>query len=596
MMIAHTSSGGSEGASSLRRTRTLADYLAAARRRRTAMFITFLTVLLGAAAAALFWPPTYRSTGTILIEQQEIPTEYVRAAVTSFADQRVQMIGQRVMTSGNLLQIINKFDLYAFERANRPREVVLDRMRHDIRVSMISADVVDPRQGRATKATIAFSVSYDGTTPETAALVANEITSLYLRENLETRQRLASGSASFLDDEAQRIGKRVADLGQSVAEFKAKHGESLPEFSQMNVQLMNRNDDDLRDVETRLRSLEQQLQFLDSQLTQIDPDSPVYSDGGTRVMSSADRLKVLRTQLASAKAVYGPDHPDIVRLQQQIAGLDGQVRGVDTGADLRRQIEDTRTQLAAARERYADGHPDVQRLQMLLASTERELAALPAAQAPAPATPVVPDNPLYIQMKTQREATANERDSLLRTRASLQAKARELEQRFALSPGVERDYAALVRDLQGEQLKYAEVRQKQMEAQLGSNLESESKGERFQLIEPPIPPQKPTSPDRALILILGSILALAAAVGAMLALESLDGRVRGRDDVIALLSVPPLAMIPFVLTSLELRSRRRTWRYAALGAAGGVAAAALLVHVFYRPLDLLWLSTVRRLG
>lgn len=556
----------------------------------TAFFVTLLT----ASLFALFWPPVWRSMGVILIEQQEIPTEYVRAAVTSYADQRVQVINQRVMTSGNLLSIINKFNLYADERQRKPREVVLEKMRDDIRIDMISADVVDPRQGRPTKATIAFSVSYDADTPERAAGVANELTSLYLRENLESRQRLAAQSASFLDEEAARIGERVAAMSERVAGFKAQHGEALPEYSQINMQQMNRIDDDLRDIDARRTALDQQLTYLDAQLAQIDPDAQMYSDGGQRVLTASDRLKMLRTQSTTAKAIYGPTHPDVVRLQREIQGLESQVTSVDNSADVRRQLTDARTRLAAAEERYAANHPDVQRLRALVAALEQEVANSPA-RSPA-ATTTTPDNPIYIQMKAQREAVVNDRDALELRKASLQARARELERRFARTPGIERDYSTLLRDLQGEQLKYAEVRQKQMEAQLASNLESESKGERFSLIEPPIEPQKPYSPNRLLIMLLGLVLAIGISIGTMLAFETLDTRVRGRADIISLLEVPPLAILPWVATASELQSRRRTWQLAAASSVVGLVAVALAVHFFYRPLDLLWLTALRRIG
>ena len=100
-------------------------------------------------------------------------------------------------------------------------------------------------------------------------------------------------------------------------------------------------------------------------------------------------------------------------------------------------------------------------------------------------------------------------------------------------------------DLESAQKKHAELQQKQMEAQLGENLETERKGERFTLIEPPVEPQKPVSPNRTLILALGVVLALGAAIGIMLLLEALDTRIRGRDDIIAMLQVPPLAVIPW---------------------------------------------------
>ena len=85
------------------------------------MAIAFAGVLLVAILAAVLWPPTYRSTGTILIEQQEVPTDFVRSAVTSYADQRVQVISQRVMTSTNLLSIIEKYGLYSQVRDTSTR-------------------------------------------------------------------------------------------------------------------------------------------------------------------------------------------------------------------------------------------------------------------------------------------------------------------------------------------------------------------------------------------------------------------------------------------------------------------------------------------
>jgi succinoglycan biosynthesis transport protein ExoP len=49
---------------------SLADRWAALRRRRWPALWVALGVLAVALLAALFWPATYRSTGTILIEQQ----------------------------------------------------------------------------------------------------------------------------------------------------------------------------------------------------------------------------------------------------------------------------------------------------------------------------------------------------------------------------------------------------------------------------------------------------------------------------------------------------------------------------------------------
>ena len=574
---------------------TLIERLNALRRRAMPMVATFGVVLSIAVLLALLWPPSYRAIGTILIEQQELPTDLVRSTISSFADQRLQVITQRVMTSENLFDIIKRYDLYAKMRRRKVREEVIDRMRDDISFNMISADVIDPRSGHPTKATIAFSVGYKNRSPQLAAKVANELVSLYLRENLQNRQKRAADATSFLSDEANRLAGRIDELQKQLAEFKEKHLNDLPELSSINIQLMNRTQDDVRDVDTQIRSLEQQIVYLDAQLAQISPTSQVYTSTGERVLSPADRLKFLRTEYARVKALYAPTHPDVVRLRREIAGLEQQVGVVDRANDLQRQLEDAQSQLAAAKERYADDHPDVVRLNRLVEALTAQRAETNASVS-VPKTVPAPDNPAYIQIKAQREASGSELQSLRKKRDELQARLRDLERRLENAPGVERDYTVLLRDLDNTQLKYRDVRQKQMEAQVSQNLEDERKGERFTLIEPPLLPEKPSSPNRALIVVAGLIFALGASVGVAFLLEMLDTSVRSKRELQQLLNVPPLAVLPWIETKEERRMRARRRRFALTGAITTVVLLVVSVHFFYRPLDVLWQVALRRLG
>jgi protein tyrosine kinase modulator len=570
----------------------LAEKLLALRRRRKPALAAFVVVLVLAAGGALLWPATYRSTGTILIEQQEVPIDLVRSMVSSYADQRIQVISQRVMTSENLMRIIDRFNLYPDDRRSKPREALLARMRNDIRFEMISADVVDPRLGRPTKATIAFSISYDSRSAELAAKVANELTSLYLKENLENRQQLADDATSFLTAEADRISKQNAELEGKLAEFKERNVDRLPELTQLNVQLMGRAEDELRETDTRLRSLDQQVVYLEAQLAQLNPASQIFTDSGERVMSPSDRLKVLKSDYARASAIYAPDHPDVTRMKREIDGLEREVGKVETGNDLARQLRDTQGQLAAAREKYAPDHPDVVQLERLVASIERTMSEAPLTSAPLTDAA---DNPAYIQVSAQREASVNERASLQHQRAALQAKIRDYETRLAQSLGIEREYSSLVRDLENAQLKYREVRQKQMEATLSKNLEIGRKAERFTLIEPPLVAEEPVSPNRPAVLILGLLLALAIGAGVAFGLEALDPTVRSRRDMDQLLPVAPLALLPWIETPAQVAARARLRRLSYAGAATSFVLAVVLVHFFYRPLDVLWQVALRRL-
>jgi protein tyrosine kinase modulator len=577
------------------RAMTLADRWQILRRRRWPAFWAASATLIVAVATAVLWPPTYGSTGTILIQEQQLPPDLVQSTITTYADQRIQEIGERVMSTDNLFGIIQRFNLYPKLMANEPREVVIERMRKDISVKMISADVIDPRLGRATKADIAFSVSFDNRSPDVAARVANVLVSMYIDEDAKLLQEQSAGAAAFLQGQDADLRQRIAADERNLATFKEHHLNSLPSEQAVNTDMLIRAQDQVQDIDTQLRSLADQSTYLDGQLAQISPDASIYTSTGERVMSPADRLKMLRSEYARLSALYAPDYPDVQQVRREIQGLERVVGPVNSTNDLERQIDDTRSKLAAARQRYGPNYPDVQRLERQLAALTQALKSAMSA-APALPTPSQPDNPAYIELKAQRDAIANQLTSLQQQRAQLTARIATVEDRLAAAPAVQRGYDALMRQLQNDQIQYQEVSQKELDASLAKNLESEQKGERFTLIDPPLPPQIPESPNRKLLLSLGLLFALAAGFGAAFLTDRLDGSVRHRGDLLDLVQVPPLAVLPRILTEGEIASRRR-WRiFTACGIVGTFALGLVLIQFFYRPLDVLWIVALRKLG
>jgi polysaccharide biosynthesis transport protein len=601
------------------RPRGFHGYLALARRRRTSIIVAFCSGLAATLLLAALLPAHYRSSGTILIEQQEIPTDMVKSTVTSYADQRVQVISKRVMTTATLLEIIKRYNLYPREQSRDTREALLKLMRDDIGLKMISADVIDPRSGRPTSATIAFEVSYTSRSADQAARVANELTTLYLNENLTNRNKLAHDATDFLEGEGNRINSQIVDLEAKLAKFKDKNYAKLPELMQVNMQLMDRNEEELRTQEARLTSLEQQRVYLQAQLVQLKPNSTVFSETGERIVSSSDRLKMLRSQLAAAKAKYGPDHPDVVTLTREVSGMEADLgEKPDTVNDLRRQLQSTQSQLDEARKRYTPEHPDRVRLEATVKSLQSDLdAAIAARKGATPAdssspgatgTPASPfeardslkttdaDNPAYVQIQAQLSGTENDIKSLNAQIAKLQTSIHSYETDVTGSPQVEREYHDLTRDLDNARVRYQEIRTKQGDARVAQSLESDRQGERFNLIDPPLPPEEPISPNRHLVVMAGLVLSLALAAAVAMLRELLDTTIRSRDELLQLVGVAPLALIPHIETEAEARSQRRRLRLALGSAAGTACVALLLVHLFYRPLDVIFFSIVQRLG
>jgi polysaccharide biosynthesis transport protein len=377
--------------------------------------------------------------------------------------------------------------------------------------------------------------------------------------------------------------------------FKEKHHDELPELTQLNIQTAERTELDLHEAENKIASLDSQRVLLQAQLAQLSPNSQVYSDSGQRVFGPEDRLKDLKSKLASYKARYAPDHPDVISTQREVEGLEKEVQAEDGTADRLRQLSEAKAKLASALEKDSAEHPDVIRLTHEVENLQKAVDA--DANAGTQKTERAhADNPVYIQVKGELDALTVDRESAVKKRDELQAKFDDYEKRMAKSPEVERQFREMSRDLESAQFKYQEILSKQTEAQVSQNLETERKGEKFTLIEPPQPPEKPVSPNRVLILIIGFVLSVGLGIGAVVAHESLDASVRGPGDIRQLLQVPALASIPLILTVADQRRRRRITRYSWGGGVTALVLAVVTLHFFVMPLDVLWSVLMRRLG
>ena len=143
------------------RIMTPGDYWDILRRRKWSLILTVLIIFLVAGVVAVVLPSIYLSQATILIEEQEIPQNFVMTTVTSYAEQRMQQLNQRIMSFSRLVEIIDRFDLYADLKDKKTTEEIVDKMREDTLLEPVSAEIIDRRTGRPATATIAFTLSYD---------------------------------------------------------------------------------------------------------------------------------------------------------------------------------------------------------------------------------------------------------------------------------------------------------------------------------------------------------------------------------------------------------------------------------------------------
>nr|WP_242470832.1 lipopolysaccharide biosynthesis protein [Thiocystis violacea] len=567
------------------------DYIAIVKRRKWHAIIPAFVLLVIAILAALLIPPVYRSSATILIERQEIPVDLVRTTVTSYADQRIQVISQRVMTTSNLSGLIERYDLYPDIRSKQSINAAVEEMRKWVKLDMISADVLDPQSGRAQEATIAFSLSFENRSAAMTQKVTSDLVSLFLNENLERRAAAANEATNFLQVEASRLGSEISTLEARLATFKEDNSDNLPELASLNRELMIRTEERLRDNGQAIRTLQQQVLYLESELAQLDPTLGGYS--GIQANSVEAYLEELQTRYVRAKERYSPDHPDRIQLEKEIEALQ-QNSSASSAAFIQSRLDGLIAESSSLKKRYSDEHPEVIALNRSIADTRRKLEEARKSIGTQSASTATINNPAHVQLRVKLEGTQQELESLKRTSKQLEDQLRGYEERITKAPRVEQEYRALTRDYENAMAKYQEIREKGLQAELAQSLERDRKSERFSLIEPPLLPEKPFKPNRLAIFVLGFVLAGAGGVGSLALSEALDKGLHGPRAIQMATNLPLLAIVPYIETATDQGARRKRTRTIMAFGVVGILTLVAVFHWAVLPLDVLWFVVMRR--
>ncbi|MCE2949434.1 MAG: Wzz/FepE/Etk N-terminal domain-containing protein [bacterium] len=587
-------------------------YVDMLRRQRWLVAAVFVVVLALALMIAVFWPPTYRSSATILIEEQQIPAELVRSTITSFADQRIQVISQRALTRANLAALVERYRLYPRLRAYQTTDEIVDRFRAAISIETVTAEMA---RGNG-RATIAFKVAFEYEDPEAAQRVVGDLTTLYLDENVKQRQRSTAETSTFLLEESRRYAERVNEIEQQIEVFKTRHAGRLPEQVEINAQMVERTQSEIDRLSRELTALADRRSFIEAQMANFADAAPAVGPESTN--NPAERLRAARTQLAVISSIYSENHPDQVRLRREIEGLEKLVdrSAGGTGGEGLRQLDEARVALARASERYSPDHPDVRELRRRVAALERTAEAsgsagsgsargaaagvgtgassATAGAAPAKGRPEGPRSPALSNMQAQLDSLASQVRAAESEREDLRRRLADYERRLTVAPAVEREYVTLTRDHTNALAKYRELQSKLTEAEIAQELERDRKAERFSLIEPALLPEAPIKPNRAVIVLMGLIVATGAGLGLGLLREMLDPTVKSVYDAELASAVPILAAIPVLRSAAQVRASRARLRYIAAGSAAGLAMFLVAVHFAVIPLGVLWLVLLRR--
>ena len=483
--------------------------------RRHVWLIVLPAVVLCAAAYGVSTKLTkkYESRTTVLVQSQRVPSELVKQLEAGDPNERLNSMKEQIMSNSRLQPIVERFGLFNDSGASI-----------DARIAELQKGIlvvpVDTFSGRSS-ALPGFRISVTLSDPHLAQQVCSEITSMFIEQDLKSRESGATNTTTFMSESVEAARARMDAQDAKLAAFKQQYIGVLPDQESMNLNL-------LMTVNTQIDSVNQALAREES----------------NKGLWEAE----LATQTANFKASRSQT-----------------VAGVASPATLDMELKRKEDELNVLKDKYADNFPTVTEKQRQIDELKKKIATAAAAPPVAPDPKTVPDttptNAFVIEPEAIQQLKTRIKGSNLtilekeRELANLQAQAKTYQGRVQSSPQVEQKYSELTRDFGEAQEEYKSLLHKRDDAEMSASLQRRQQGEQFQLVDPASFPEHPTFPNSLQFAGGGFGGGLMLGLALSLLLEFRDKSIRTESDVEALLKLPILAMVPVMDKTSKSRAR-----------------------------------------
>ena len=444
--------------------------------------------------AATVLPKKYTSETRVLVDQPTVPAEFVKPVVTDDLNERLASMQEQILSRTRLEPIIEKFGLYAEERRRKSIDELVEKLRNAITVKPMES-----MPGTQNRNLPGFYVSVTHNNPQTAQQICSEITSMFMQQNTREREQQASQTTSFLNEQLEEAKRKLDDQDRRLAAFKRQYLGSLPEEEQTNLNLLTGTNAQLEANVQALSRAQQDKTFNESLLSQQEASATVSAPGGQNSSGMPDQqLNALEDQLVGLEARYTAEHPDIVKLKNQIEEL------------------------------------------------KKHMAAAPKTKEPGDI--VIPKTESFQVQQLRAKLRQDDLNiaDLTKRQARIQEQITQLQGRLQASPVVEQQLKEITRSYQTAQDFYNELLKKRQQSAMATDLEHQQQSEQFRVLDPPSLPDKPSFPKRTYFAGggLGAGLALALAIMYLIAL--LDKSMHTERDVEVCLNMPVLTTVPLL--------------------------------------------------
>lgn len=456
-------------------------------------------------------PNTYQAKARIYVDTDTMLRPLLRGlAVDTNLMNEVDLMQRTLLSRPNLQKVSRLADLDLNAKTAPQQEAVLTELQRRLKIAS---------QGRNL-----FELSFEGPYPETAKKVVQSLLDIFVEGNLGASRKDMIAATTFINEQIREYERQLEQAEARVAEFKSQNLGFLPGDNNYMSRLeaarqeMARTQGELAESRKRRDEMKKQLAEIPKMIEQVNVGS------------------------------LGPD-------------LGPPIGGSNIPAGLR--VPELEQQLKTLRLRFTDRHPDVVEVKRLLELAKKEAEERAAKEAEgegaAPQTTGIrstSSNPVYEQLKLQLVQMETNIASLENRLERNNGEVSKWEKLARSVPGVAAEMARLNRDYDIIKRNYDELLARREAARIGQDLETQTKGVQFRLIDPPEVPSKPTGPNRPLFVSVVMLAGIGAGCVFAFFLSQIDNTLRHVDQVRAAFKLPILGGVSVIRSAWDLRRQR----------------------------------------
>jgi uncharacterized protein involved in exopolysaccharide biosynthesis len=448
---------------------------------------------------------------------------------------------QEILSRTSLQELILKpsLDLYKRERQRLPLEDIIQDMRNKyIQIKMMDTPASTGGGGERRLAS-AFLIQFSYSDRYKAQAVVRELVSKFVDQIVVVQKQQATLTTSFLNDELKTAKESLDSKDAEITKFKNENQGRLPEQLPANIQSLqglrmelnqineaiNRDNQEKMFEESTLQGLKNQTSFISNNLedTVGNQTTAVKNE---RLIRLNQAIQEGNSNLAGLKQKFTEDYPDIKTMEAQLAALEKE------RDDLQKQEVD---QAATATAQSTPRKVTNPQMQKSLQDVQAQVAA--------------------IQVRIQ--ATTMDLEQRTRQKAEMEKQVVGVQSRIEMSPPLEQQYAALLRDYDLARQNYSEMVKRHEASDTAQNLEEHKAGQNLEVLDPASLPEAPSEPNRLAIAGVGTLLGLMAGIVLAGGKEVKNTALKNLKDVRAYTNLPVLSSIPLLENALLVRRKRR---------------------------------------